>query len=65
MFTDRFTYILNKSHIVTDGVYRIVYEEVDDSDVKIYCFPSSNSHMGDFEEYRWEKFLFLLMPIAV
>ncbi|XP_026681708.1 dipeptidyl peptidase 9-like [Diaphorina citri] len=25
----------------TDGVYRILYEEIDESDVKIYNFPSS------------------------
>ncbi|XP_047119036.1 dipeptidyl peptidase 9 [Schistocerca piceifrons] len=39
----------------TDGIYRIAYEEVDESDVKIYCFPSSTSHLGDFEEYRFPR----------
>jgi dipeptidyl-peptidase 9 len=36
----------------TDGIYRIVYEEVDDSDVKIFCFPSSNADLGELEEFR-------------
>jgi len=36
----------------TDGIYRIVYEEVDESDVKIFCFPSSNSNFGEVEEFR-------------
>nr|CAD7590220.1 unnamed protein product [Timema genevievae] len=34
-----------------DGVYRILYEEVDESDVKIFCFPSSNSNLGEIEEF--------------
>ncbi|XP_014215417.1 dipeptidyl peptidase 9 isoform X1 [Copidosoma floridanum] len=38
----------------SDGVYRIVYEEVDESDVKIFCFPSSdNSH--DVDEFRFPR----------
>lgn len=37
-----------------DGIYRIVYEEVDESDVKIFCFPSSdNSH--DVDEFRFPR----------
>lgn len=36
-----------------DGVYRIVYEEVDESDVKIYCFPSSNS--DEVDEFRFPR----------
>jgi hypothetical protein len=36
----------------TDGIYRIVYEEVDESDVKIFCFPSSNANFGEVEEFR-------------
>jgi dipeptidyl-peptidase 9 len=35
-----------------DGIYRIVYEEVDESDVKIFCFPSSNANFGEVEEFR-------------
>lgn len=38
-----------------DGVYRIVYEEVDDSDVKIFCFPSSQSNSGEVEEFRFPR----------
>ncbi|PSN50155.1 Dipeptidyl peptidase 8 [Blattella germanica] len=38
-----------------DGVYRIVYEEVDESDVKIYCFPSSNANFGEIEEFRFPR----------
>jgi dipeptidyl-peptidase 9 len=40
------------SFFFTDGIYRIVYEEVDESDVKIFCFPSSNSNFGEVEEFR-------------
>ncbi|XP_019758417.1 dipeptidyl peptidase 9 [Dendroctonus ponderosae] len=36
-------------------VYRILYEEVDDSDVKLYCFPSSHSDTGDVEEFRFPR----------
>ncbi|XP_058802622.1 dipeptidyl peptidase 9 [Phymastichus coffea] len=37
-----------------DGIYRIVYEEVDESDVKIFCFPSSEgSH--DVDEFRFPR----------
>ncbi|KAG5343681.1 DPP9 peptidase, partial [Acromyrmex charruanus] len=36
-----------------DGIYRIVYEEVDESDVKIYCFPSSNS--DEVDEFRFPR----------
>lgn len=39
----------------TDGIYRIVYEEVDESDVKIFCFPSSNSNFGEVEEFRFPR----------
>ncbi|XP_068086036.1 dipeptidyl peptidase 9 [Anabrus simplex] len=39
----------------TDGIYRIVYEEVDDSDVKIFCFPSSTSNCGEIEEFRFPR----------
>nr|CAD7449927.1 unnamed protein product [Timema bartmani] len=38
-----------------DGVYRILYEEVDESDVKIFCFPSSNSNLGEIEEFRFPR----------
>lgn len=36
-----------------DGIYRIVYEEVDESDVKIYCFPSANSY--EVDEFRFPR----------
>lgn len=39
----------------TDGIYRIVYEEVDESDVCLFTFPSSQSVGGDFEEYRFPR----------
>lgn len=38
-----------------DGIYRIVYEEVDESDVCLFTFPSSQSVGGDFEEYRFPR----------
>lgn len=38
---------------VTGNVYRILYEEIDESEVKIYNFPSTNTNgMGDIEQYR-------------
>ncbi|XP_060524542.1 dipeptidyl peptidase 9 [Cylas formicarius] len=37
------------------GVYRILYEEVDDGDVKLFCFPSSQSDSGDVEEFRFPR----------
>lgn len=37
-----------------DGVYRICYEEVDESDVNIYSFPSAHS-FGDDEYYRFPR----------
>ncbi|XP_054260848.1 dipeptidyl peptidase 9 [Macrosteles quadrilineatus] len=40
----------------TDGTYRILYEETDESDVKIYSFPSSNSNSsGEVEQYRFPR----------
>lgn len=39
----------------TDGIYRIVYEEVDESDVLLFTFPSSQSGDGDYEEYRFPR----------
>ncbi|XP_065212000.1 dipeptidyl peptidase 9-like isoform X2 [Planococcus citri] len=37
-------------------VYRILYEETDESEVKIYNFPSTNSNgMGDIEQYRFPR----------
>uniref|UniRef100_A0A182PSW5 Peptidase S9 prolyl oligopeptidase catalytic domain-containing protein n=1 Tax=Anopheles epiroticus TaxID=199890 RepID=A0A182PSW5_9DIPT len=36
-------------------VYRIVYEEVDESDVSLYTFPSSQSSGRDYEEYRFPR----------
>ncbi|KAL1403649.1 hypothetical protein pipiens_019270, partial [Culex pipiens pipiens] len=38
-----------------DEIYRIVYEEVDESDVSLYTFPSSQSVGGDYEEYRFPR----------
>nr|XP_014088753.1 dipeptidyl peptidase 9 isoform X1 [Bactrocera oleae]XP_014088754.1 dipeptidyl peptidase 9 isoform X1 [Bactrocera oleae]XP_036233185.1 dipeptidyl peptidase 9 isoform X1 [Bactrocera oleae]XP_036233186.1 dipeptidyl peptidase 9 isoform X1 [Bactrocera oleae]XP_036233187.1 dipeptidyl peptidase 9 isoform X1 [Bactrocera oleae]XP_036233188.1 dipeptidyl peptidase 9 isoform X1 [Bactrocera oleae]XP_036233189.1 dipeptidyl peptidase 9 isoform X1 [Bactrocera oleae]XP_036233190.1 dipeptidyl peptidase 9 i len=38
-----------------DGVYRIVYEEVDESDVCLYTFPSSQATPGEIEEYRFPR----------
>ncbi|KAK4882354.1 hypothetical protein RN001_005673 [Aquatica leii] len=38
-----------------DGIYRILYEEVDDGDVKIFCFPSSQSDTGEVEEFRFPR----------
>ncbi|XP_034937846.1 dipeptidyl peptidase 9 [Chelonus insularis] len=39
----------------TDGIYRIVYEEVDESDVKIFCFPSSTQNSGEVDEFRFPR----------
>ncbi|KAK9882150.1 hypothetical protein WA026_019667 [Henosepilachna vigintioctopunctata] len=39
----------------TGGVYRILYEEVDDGDVKIFCFPSSQTDSGEVEEFRFPR----------
>ncbi|XP_053623056.1 dipeptidyl peptidase 9-like [Plodia interpunctella] len=38
-----------------DDVYRIVYEEVDESDVKIFSFPSSQTSSGELEEFRFPR----------
>ncbi|XP_055608530.1 dipeptidyl peptidase 9 [Uranotaenia lowii] len=38
-----------------DKIYRIVYEEVDESDVSLYTFPTSQSVGGDYEEYRFPR----------
>lgn len=38
-----------------DGIYRILYEEVDDGDVKIFCFPSSQTDSGEVEEFRFPR----------
>jgi dipeptidyl-peptidase 9 len=37
----------------SDGIYRICFEEVDESDVSIYTFPSA--HAGEREEYRFPR----------
>uniref|UniRef100_A0A8D9DS68 Dipeptidyl peptidase 9 n=2 Tax=Cacopsylla melanoneura TaxID=428564 RepID=A0A8D9DS68_9HEMI len=43
-------------HKTSDGVYRILYEEIDESDVKIYNFPSScTSSSGEIEQYRFPR----------
>lgn len=36
-----------------DGIYRICFEEVDESDVSIFTFPSA--HAGEREEYRFPR----------
>lgn len=38
-----------------DQIYRIVYEEVDESDVFLFTFPSSQSVSGEGEEYRFPR----------
>ncbi|XP_072943227.1 dipeptidyl peptidase 9 [Epargyreus clarus] len=38
-----------------DDVYRIVYEEVDESDVKVFSFPSSQTSSGENEEFRFPR----------
>lgn len=38
-----------------DDIFRIVYEEVDESDVGLFTFPSSHSVGGDYEEYRFPR----------
>ncbi|XP_068156351.1 dipeptidyl peptidase 9 [Drosophila tropicalis] len=38
-----------------DGIYRIVYEEVDETDVSIYTFPSSTAQHGEVDEYRFPR----------
>jgi len=56
-------YLLIITFFLEDKVYRILYEEVDESDVKIFNFPSSNSAgSGEIEQYRYdyEKKIFLL-----
>lgn len=39
----------------TDGVYRILYEEVDESDVLLFKFPSSQPVGIEYEEYRFPR----------
>lgn len=38
-----------------DGTYRIVYEEVDETDVSLYTFPSSTAVPGEVDEYRFPR----------
>lgn len=38
-----------------DNVYRILYEEVDESSVDIFSCPSHNRHNGDVEEFRFPR----------
>ncbi|EDW43570.1 GM23448 [Drosophila sechellia] len=38
-----------------DGIYRIVYEEVDESEVSVYTFPSSTAVHGRVDEYRFPR----------
>ncbi len=37
----------------SDGIYRICFEEVDESEVNVYTFPSAHSYGG--EEYRFPR----------
>lgn len=39
----------------SDGVFRILYEEVDESDVLLFKFPSSQPVGVDYEEYRFPR----------
>ncbi|EDV91234.1 dipeptidyl peptidase 9 [Drosophila grimshawi] len=38
-----------------DGIFRIVYEEVDETDVSLYTFPSSTAVPGEVDEYRFPR----------
>ncbi|XP_031621531.1 dipeptidyl peptidase 9 isoform X2 [Contarinia nasturtii] len=38
-----------------DGIFRILYEEVDESDVLLFKFPSSQPVGIDYEEYRFPR----------
>lgn len=38
-----------------DGIYRICYEEVDETDVCLFTFPSAHSFGGEYEEYRFPR----------
>ncbi|KAH8278641.1 hypothetical protein KR018_006442 [Drosophila ironensis] len=38
-----------------DNIYRIVYEEVDESEVSLYTFPSSTGVHGRVDEYRFPR----------
>lgn len=38
-----------------DGIYRILYEEVDESDVLLFKFPSSQPIGVEYEEYRFPR----------
>lgn len=38
-----------------DKYYRIIYEEVDESDVCLYTFPSAHALPGEMEEYRFPR----------
>ncbi|XP_066595856.1 dipeptidyl peptidase 9 [Prorops nasuta] len=38
----------------SDGVFRIVYEEVDESEVKIFCFPST-TNTEEIDEFRFPR----------
>lgn len=40
---------------IVDGVYRILYEEVDESDVHLYKFPSTHPTSTEYEEYRFPR----------
>ena len=44
--------IINHFFSLADGIFRILYEEVDETDVGIVKFPSFNGEAGGMEEYR-------------
>lgn len=50
---------LNYVHLIfypfLGGIYRILYEEVDEGDVKVFCFPFSQSDAGEVEEFRFPR----------
>lgn len=45
----------NFQFLFPDGVYRILYEEVDETDVLLFKFPSSQPVGVEYEEYRFPR----------
>ena len=48
-----------------DGIYRILYEEVDETDVGIVKFPSFNGDANGIEEYRFPAHYFCTRHLAL
>ena len=48
---------------LADGIFRILYEEVDETDVGIVKFPSFNGEAGGMEEYRLGYFIKLFLEV--